>query len=85
MKVAVLVIIYGGAEQITVHENEDVAWSELVRFVEEHWVERFGLAEITMSLISDAAVERFFSREGDAYFVGMADLTDIAMRFDAVI
>lgn len=83
MQVAVLVIIYRGKEHITLHESDAAAWSELVRFVDEHWATRSTGAPALRPDSEDDCVRLFFEGSGDSYILGNADLSEVEALVDA--
>lgn len=85
MQVAVLVILYRGEEYITIHESEGVAWSELVRFVDNRWSAHDGYSEILISMTEEERLDRFFAAETDVYILGKADLSDVGDRLDTIM
>ena len=72
MQVSVLVILYRGRERITVHDDSDKAWSELVNFVDAFW-KNSDVAVLTSPPASEEQrVKLFFSETGASYILGHA-------------
>ncbi|ATE67848.1 MULTISPECIES: hypothetical protein [Sphingomonadaceae] len=72
MQVSVLVILYRGRERITVHDDSDKAWSELVNFVDAFW-KNSDVAVLTSTPASEEQrVKLFFSETGASYILGHA-------------
>src|SRR5436309_2625640 len=75
MQVSVLVILYRGRERITVHDDSDKAWSELVNFVDAFW-KNSDVAVLTSTPASEEQrVKLFFSETGASYILGHADVS----------
>lgn len=80
MLVTVLFIVYQGVEAITVHDAEPAAWSELMKFVDSQWHQRFD--DEPYLLEEQERAKMFFADEDDLFILAEADLTELADRVD---
>ena len=84
MQVSVLVILYRGRERITVHDDSDKAWSELVNFVDAFW-KNSDVAVLTSTPASEEQrVKLFFSETGASYILGHDDVSALAAHVMAM-
>ena len=86
MRVSFLVVNYRGKARITLHDDDDQAWSGLVDFVDAAWVVRAPQTEGPPHFSDEERVRIFFLRDPDAsYLVGSADLSDAEERAASLI
>jgi len=76
MKATVLIINYGDHEEITIHENDGVAWTKLILFVNENWSASQGVVSPPADEAERARM--FFARDRDSYVIAEVDLSDVA-------
>lgn len=84
MQVSVLVILYRGKDCITIHENGDQAWSELVRFVDAFWKDHPEKFDTPRPPSGELRVELFFAEPDASYILGNADVSQLEARVLAI-
>lgn len=84
MQVSVLVILCCGKEHITLHEDDDRAWSELVTFVDSSWESHRNTAGTSPPASEDERIKRFFAAHTTSYILGSADVSSIEAHVDTL-
>lgn len=85
MRVSVLLIICRDEEHVTIHENDDLAWSELVRFVDTQWESSGETGIIVRSASEEDRVKRFFAAPEASYIIGNADVSALEAHIGAIV
>lgn len=85
MRVSVLVILYRGKDQITLHEDDVRAWSELLRFVDSRWSTHFETTGTPRPPSEDDRVKLFFAAPYASYILGNADVSELEVHVGAAL
>jgi hypothetical protein len=83
MNITVLVVVFDGAQSITLHDGEAAAEKALIAFVEHHWAERFDEDYIEMTLSDTERLRQFFADDRYAFIIADADLSPLEELIDA--
>ena len=79
MHASVLVILYEGHETVEIHKSEGEARHGLLRFVDRHWPDRFGLPPPPLD--DTTRIDTFF-KDGGIYLIAKADLASLGQQID---
>jgi hypothetical protein len=77
MRVSVLVVRFQGNDRITLHDDDDQAWSSLVDFVHQNWDLTPESGGRIRPVSSEDRVATFFARADASYILASADLSRI--------
>jgi len=85
MRVSVLVILYHGEDHITIHDDDDRAWAELVKFVGSRWDPSLEPATATRPVSDDERVKILFAAPDASFILGNADVSELEAHVGALV
>lgn len=85
MRVSVLVILYHGEDHITIHDDDDGAWTELVEFVGNRWDFSPERAATSEPVSDDERVRIFFASPDASYILGNADVSELEVHVGSLV
>lgn len=85
MRVSVLVILHRGKDHITIHEDDDRAWSEILDFVDSWWSADPATAGTPRPISEDEQVLLFFAGPDASYILANADVSELEAHLGAAI